>query len=175
MKKILIVVFIAVLVMEIGAQSTNRSWDKAFEAGRCIKPSILYEKYVPDYSKYKNVKLNEAKTSVLWNKNPRFDGYYYTINLVVHSFLKNNEIYLVSSEFLQSIDSNLYKDIDRLLHSASGEESIFIYNQIPLQALETLDIITVWYRGVSRNISYNVGNGLFIDKVEVTGKFIRHV
>jgi len=174
MKKLLFVVFLVMLVMGIGAQSTNRSWDKAFENGRCLKPIILYEKYVPDYSKYKNVTLEEAKASVLWNENPRFDGYYYTINLVVYSKEgNNNAIYLVSPELLQSIDSNLFKDKNRLINS--GEKSIFkfYYNQNTLQALEELDIITVWYRGVSRKTGYNQGNGLFIDKVEITGKFIK--
>jgi len=174
MKKLLFLVFLVMLVMGIDAQSTNRSWDKAFEAGRCKNPKLLYEKYVPDYNKYKNVTLDKAKTSVLWNINPRFDGYYYTINLVVYGYGNEgnyNVIYLFSSELLQSIDSNLFKDKNRLLNS--GEKSIFNYNQNTLQTLEELDIITVWYRGVSRNISYNVGNGLFIDKVEVTGKFIK--
>jgi len=145
MKKLLIVVFLAVLVMEIGAQSTNSSWDKFFNEGS-TNSAILYEGYTPNFNDYIEISMQSAIDIVTsYEKDKKnFDGYYFSKNLILED--KNNKNIKVN---------------------ASGRW--FTHNNNLPPGLEIENYVTIWYRGITR---FGKNSKFVIDKIEITGKHV---
>lgn len=145
MKKIISVIFFAVWVMQIDAQSTNRSWDKFFNEGS-INPAILYDGYTPNFNNYNEINMQSAIDIVSsYEKDKKnFDGYYLSTNLIVEE-INNKNIRL----------------------NASGRW-ITHNNNLPPE-LENYNYVTIWYRGITRS---GKSSKFVIDKVEITGKYV---
>jgi hypothetical protein len=145
MKKLLIVVLFAVLVMGIDAQSTNRTWDKFFNEGS-TNPAILYDGYTPNFNNYNEINMQSAIDIVTsYEKDKKnFDGYYLSKNLIVEE-INNRSLRL----------------------SASGRW-ITHNNNLPPE-LEKENYVTVWYRGITRA---GKNSRFVIDKIEITGNYV---
>jgi len=145
MKKFFSMIFLVVLVMGIGAQSTNRSWDKFFNEGS-TNPAILYDGYTPNFNNYNEINMQSAIDIVTsYEKDKKnFDGYYLSKELIVEIINKN------------SIRLN-----------ASGRW-ITHNNNLPPE-LEIDNYVTIWYRGITR---FGKNSRFVVDKIEITGKYV---
>jgi hypothetical protein len=132
----------------------------------------------PNLDSYQAASLNRALSLISQNQrdNKNFTGYFYTQDLVVMS-VQNNRVSVsaVPIDTLQGYDNSAFR---RIVRRESVGAHIDLSDPYGTGSnLVQFNIITVWYRAIYRRPQYNRGireeAGIFIDRLEVTGNFVK--